>query len=98
MSDTNYRFAEAVELLSNPKALKRESGAKRLRKLGIPESGEVLFQALQKELKDKRTWSTQYHLLIALGVVKYEAALPFLWELTRVCGQLRGGIFGDAPP
>jgi HEAT repeat protein len=98
MSDTIDRFAEAVELLSNPKALKRESGAKRLRKLGIPESGEVLFQALQKELKDKRTWSTQYHLLIALGVVKYEAALPFLWELTRVCGQLRGGIFGDAPP
>lgn len=82
MHDPIDKLAEAVDLLSNPKALKRESGAKRLRKLGASESGEALLQALKKELKDKRTWSTQYHLIIALGVVKYEDALPFLWELT----------------
>jgi hypothetical protein len=34
----------------------------------IPESGEALLQALQKEVKDKRTWSTQYHLIAALEV------------------------------
>jgi hypothetical protein len=83
MSEVALKLAEAVELLDNSKALKRESGAKRLRKLGLAESGEALFNALQKEVKDKRTWSTQYHLIIALGVVKHASALPFLWELAH---------------
>jgi HEAT repeat protein len=74
---------DAVCLLQNSKSLKRESGAKRLRKLGCPEAGEALLQALQKEVKDKRTWSVQYHLIIALGVTKTYVALPFLWDLVR---------------
>jgi hypothetical protein len=82
MSDTTSKLAEAIELLNNSKSLKRESAAKRLRKMCIPESGEALLQALQKEVKDKRTWSTQYHLIAALGVVGYQEALPFLWDLT----------------
>lgn len=49
--------------------------------MGISESGGALLQALQKEVKDKRTWSTQYHLIAALGVVEYQDALPFLWDL-----------------
>ena len=69
MSEVALKLAEAVELLHNSIALKRESGAKRLRKLGLPESGETLFEALKKE--------------VALGVVNYQPALPFLWELTR---------------
>jgi HEAT repeat protein len=82
MSDTTSKLAEAIGLLNNSKSLKRESAAKRLRKMCIPESGEALLQALQKEVKDKRTWSTQYHLIAALGVVEYQEALPFLWDLT----------------
>ena len=83
MSEVALKLAEAVELLNNSIALKRESGAKRLRKLGLPESGETLFEALKKEVKDKRTWSVRYHLIVALGVIKYQPALPFLWELSR---------------
>ena len=83
MSEVALKLTEAVELLHNSIALKRESGAKRLRKLGLPESGEVLLAALKKEVKDKRTWSARYHIIAALGVVKYQTALPFLWELTR---------------
>ena len=83
MSETSSKLVEALELLQNSKAPKRESGAKRLRKLGIAESGEALLQALQKEVQDKRTWSTQYQLIIALGVIKYNVALPFLWKLAN---------------
>lgn len=74
---------EALALLQNPKSAKRESGAKRLRKLGLAASGEALMQALEKELKDKRTWAVQHELIIALGVTKVYAALPFLWGLVN---------------
>jgi hypothetical protein len=74
---------EALHLLQNSKSLKRESGAKRLRKLGYPEAGEALLQALWKEVSDKRTWSVQYQLIIALGVTRTYVALPFLWELVE---------------
>lgn len=81
MDKQQVQLAEAVELLRNPKALKRESGAKRLRKLGLPEAGSAVFEALQRELKDKRTWSAKYHLIVTLGVLKHLPALPLLWEL-----------------
>lgn len=81
MDKQQVQLVEAVELLRNPKALKRESGAKRLRKLGISEACAAIFEALQRELKDKRTWSAKYHLIITLGVLKYLPALPLLWEL-----------------
>jgi hypothetical protein len=82
MSEVNLKLMEALELLQNSKSLKRESAAKRLRKMCILESGEALLQALQKEVKDKRTWSTQYHLIAALGIVGYQESLPFLRDLT----------------
>jgi hypothetical protein len=81
MDKQQTQLAEAVELLRNPKALKRESGAKRLRKLGLSEAGDAVFEALQQELKDKRTWSAKYHLIVTLGVLKHLPALPLLWEL-----------------
>lgn len=81
MDKKQVQLAEAVELLHHPKALKRESGAKRLRKLGLSEAGDAVLEALQRELKDKRTWSAKYHLIITLGVLKHLPALPLLWEL-----------------
>lgn len=81
MDEQKIRVAEAIKLLYNPKASKRESGAKRLRKLGLLEAGTAVLEALQRELKDKRTWSAKYHLIITLGVLKYVPALPSLWEL-----------------
>ncbi len=37
--------------------------------------------ALRKEMKDKRTWSCQYCMTLALGFCKHEDALPYLNEL-----------------
>lgn len=81
MSKQQVQLAAATELLHNSKALKRESGAKRLRKLGLPEAGAAVFEALQRELRDNRTWSVKYHLLITLGVLKHLPALPLLWKI-----------------
>ena len=81
MDKQKVQLAEALELLHNSKALKRESGAKHLRKLGVFEAGAAVFEALQRELKDKRTWSVKYHLIITLGVLEYLPALPLLREL-----------------
>ena len=81
MDKQQAQLAEAVALLQNPKALKRESGAKRLRKLGLSDAGSAVFEVLQRELKDKRTWSAKYHLIVTLGVLEHLPALPLLWEL-----------------
>jgi len=82
----------------NPK--KRESGAKKLRKLESIESGPFLFEAFQKEMKDVRTWSTQYHLILALGHSKFEKALPYLkniafkeFDATMIYNSLGDSIF-----
>ncbi len=75
------KVKEAISLLSNSKSKKRLSGAKRLRKLGLKESGIHILKALEKEINDVRTWETQYHLIYALGHTKHEEALPFLKSL-----------------
>lgn len=71
----------AISLLGHPQSKKRESGAKQLRKLASPAAGKALLSALRKEVLDSRTWSTQYHMILALGFCKYRPALDFLWEL-----------------
>ncbi len=77
------KLSEAIELLRNSKSKKRESGAKRLRKLALQEAGAPLLSALQHEMNDRRTWSCQYHMILALGFCKHEAALPYLIELAN---------------
>lgn len=74
---------ETLDLLQNAKSAKRLAGAKRVRKLGLAAGGEALVQALEKELKDKRTWEVQLELIVALGVTKVYTALPFLWRLVH---------------
>ncbi len=71
----------AIELLTDSKSKKRESGAKRLRKIASEEAGPYLLSALEKEIKDVRTWSCQFHMILALGFSKYEEALPFFLKL-----------------
>jgi hypothetical protein len=77
------KLKEAIELLNNSRSKKRESGAKRLRKLEALEAGQELLKTLENEVEDTRTWSTQYHLVLALGHSKYQPALPFLTELAK---------------
>jgi len=75
------KLTEALELLKNSKSKKRESGAKRLRKIESKEAGPFLLAALEKEVQASRTWSPQYQMIFALGFSKYQEALPFLNEL-----------------
>ena len=50
--ELNDKLREAVELLKNTKSKKRESGAKRLRKLSNEEAGPYLLDALKKEMEE----------------------------------------------
>lgn len=68
----------AIADLGDKRSTKRRSAAKRLRKSAAPESVEPLLSALEKEVTDKRTWETQYHMIMALGSCKASAAVPLL--------------------
>jgi hypothetical protein len=72
-----------IEQLSNKSSSKRRSAAKKLRKLNAIEAGFVLLEALKNELKDKRTWETQYQMIMALGESGYIQCLDFLTDLTK---------------
>lgn len=77
----NVGMHEAIELLRDARSPKRRSGARRLRKLGNSEAGAALLAALHDEIRDPRTWETQYQIIMALGECGYTAALPYLEEL-----------------
>ncbi|MCC6700686.1 MAG: hypothetical protein IT221_04135 [Fluviicola sp.] len=77
------KVKEAIELLSNAKSVKRLSGAKRLLKLSNVEAGPSLLKALENEMKDSRTWSCQYQMILALGHSKFQKGLPYLLELAK---------------
>jgi hypothetical protein len=64
--------------LQDKHSAKRRSAALKLRKLESREAGPALLKALEKELEDKRTWETQYQMLMALGHSGYAEAAPFV--------------------
>ena len=72
---------ELIEMLRDKRSPKRRSAAKKLRKLGSIEAGSALLTALEREFKDKRTWETQYQMIMAIGECVYKPALPFLNEI-----------------
>jgi group I intron endonuclease len=71
----------AIGLLKHTNSPRRRTGARQLCRLQAPEAGPALLDALQWEVRDWRTWKTQYHMILALGECEYCEALPFLWEL-----------------
>jgi hypothetical protein len=73
--------AQDIDLLTHSRSPKRRAAAKRLRKLGDPAAGPALLAALQQELKDDRTWETQYQMIMAIGHSRYKQALPFIESL-----------------
>lgn len=85
MSQHDDAIAEPLALLTDKRSPKRRSAAKRLRKLGDPSAGPALLEALQQEVRDPRTWETQYQMIMALGECGYRSALPYLQVLA---GQL----------
>ncbi|MFD3727706.1 HEAT repeat domain-containing protein [Streptomyces sp. NPDC058671] len=74
---------EAISQLSDRASAKRRSAAKRLSKLANGAAGPALLQALQRELGDRRTWETQYEMIMALGACEYHPATAFLADLAQ---------------
>ncbi|CAM5618160.1 hypothetical protein SHIRM173S_01663 [Streptomyces hirsutus] len=72
---------EAIRQLQDRSSAKRRSAAKRLRKLGDPDAGPALLEALKNEVRDSRTWETQYQMTMALGTCGSPSDLPYLRDL-----------------
>jgi HEAT repeat protein len=79
----NRALNEIVAQLEDKRSPKRRSAAKKLRKLKDVDAGPSILNALETELKDARTWETQYQMIMAIGECGYKPALPFLNELAN---------------
>ncbi|MGY5007207.1 HEAT repeat domain-containing protein [Streptomyces sp. 900105755] len=74
---------KALIQLSDRASAKRRSAAKRLGKLADETAGPALLHALQREIRDRRTWETQYEMIMAIGACGYRPAIGFLAELAQ---------------
>lgn len=74
---------EILTQLEDKKSPKRRSAAKKLRKLKNVDAGPSILAALETELKDARTWETQYQMIMAIGECVYKPALPFINALAK---------------
>lgn len=67
--------------LQNKSTVKRRSAAKKLRKIKSNQAESILLEAFKNEIKDRRTWETQYHMLMAIAENDFINALPLLYSL-----------------
>lgn len=74
---------EALALLADPLSARRRRGAKRLRALADPTTAAQIRTALEREMLDRRTWETQYQLIMALGMTGGRDDVEFLKGLAR---------------
>jgi HEAT repeat protein len=72
-----------VQQLRAKQSPERRAASKKLRKLADPAAGPYLLDALGTELKDPRTWETQYQMIMALGECRYLEARPVVAELSH---------------
>lgn len=84
----NKSFTEAdltplIEQLKDKASAKRRAAAKKLRKIANPFACSALLEALEEEIKDVRTWETQYQMIMALGECGNVKALPLIKELAN---------------
>jgi len=75
---------EVMAQLAHKSSAKRRSAAKKLRRLKDASTGPALEAALAAEVQDRRTWETQYHMIMALAESKATHALPLLKQITRM--------------
>jgi HEAT repeat protein len=76
-------LTSVVNELSNSRSPKSMRAAKSLRQLRDTVAGPALLEALREEIKDPRTWETQYQMVMALGECGYREALSYLEELAK---------------
>jgi len=78
----NETTKQLIEQLNDKSSKRRRSAAKKLRKLKDITAGPELSSALIKEIRDKRTWETQYQIIMALGESGHIECLPFLLQIS----------------
>ena len=81
--NSNQDIPSLIEQLQHKSSPKRRAAAKKIRKLTANEAGPALLAALKNELKDSRTWETQYQMIMALGEAKHTESLDFLIQLAN---------------
>jgi hypothetical protein len=74
---------ELVNMLQHSTSSKRKFAAKKLRKIKSIGAGSPILASLQKEMKNSRTWETQYHMIMALSDCSYTEGLNYLYELAN---------------
>ena len=67
-------MAEDIEMLQHKRSPKRRAAAKRLRKRADKAAGPALLSALELEIRDSRTWETQYQMVMAIGECDFREA------------------------
>ncbi|MFE5945217.1 HEAT repeat domain-containing protein [Streptomyces massasporeus] len=76
-------LAEAVTQLGDKASARRRSAARRLGTLADGSAGPDLLDALRRETEVRRSWETQYEMVMALGACGYRPAVEFLAGLAR---------------
>ena len=69
--------------LTDKASAKRRKAAKLIGARNLAEAGKALYEALQKEEADPRTWETQGELIRSLGLVAYKPAAPHLLSIVK---------------
>lgn len=69
-----------IEQLGDARSGKRRAAAKKLRAAGDPSAATALVAALEKEVNDRRTWETQYQMIMALAASRPSAEAVSLLE------------------
>ena len=81
MQTISADIAASIERLKSKSSSQRRSAAKKLRKHPTPEVVPVLIDSLAQEIRDPRTWETQYHIIMALAAANASDALPLLQHI-----------------
>lgn len=76
-------LSELASQLRNPSSARRRAAAKALRKLKDPSIESALLEALENEVRDSRTWETQYQIIMALGECGGTTTLLALQRMVR---------------
>jgi hypothetical protein len=71
---------ELVAQLSDARSVRRRVAAKKLRAAPDSRAAPALLLALEKEVSDRRTWETQYQMIMALAACHPSAQAKALFE------------------
>jgi HEAT repeat protein len=72
----------AIHQLQDKSSAKRRAAAKALRKQKVPSAGPELLSALQREIANRKTWETQYQIIMAIAECGYTKSLNYLVEIS----------------